>query len=200
MRSFWKGLSIFLVGGVLGTGFGLAVGIFIFPYLFPPPPAAESLTEADRSRLVAAGTFIHANPSDPIHWGQGKVSLYERTVFLERDFKVGPGPKYHVVTRVDGKLSREPVGNNRQVAERALRKVQVEIDSLKKLMESDDVEAIKKGLESLTQASHKLAEMMYAQATKDKAAEGAGGPGQTGASGAKKDDDDVVDADFEEVK
>ncbi|MHB1013829.1 MAG: molecular chaperone DnaK [Desulfurivibrionaceae bacterium] len=79
-------------------------------------------------------------------------------------------------------------------------KVQVEIDSLKKLMESDDVEAIKKGLESLTQASHKLAEMMYAQATKDKAAEGAGGPGQTGASGAKKDDDDVVDADFEEVK
>ena len=79
-------------------------------------------------------------------------------------------------------------------------KVQVEIDSLKKLMESDDVEAIKKGLESLTQASHKLAEMMYAQATKDKAAEGAGGAGQTGASGAKKDDDDVVDADFEEVK
>ncbi|OGR00949.1 MAG: molecular chaperone DnaK [Deltaproteobacteria bacterium RIFOXYD12_FULL_55_16] len=74
-------------------------------------------------------------------------------------------------------------------------KVQVEIDSLKKLMETDDVEAIKKGLESLTQASHKLAEMMYAQATKDKAAEEAG---QTG--GAKKDDDNVVDADFEEVK
>jgi molecular chaperone DnaK len=78
-------------------------------------------------------------------------------------------------------------------------KVQVEIDSLKKLMESDDVEAIKKGLESLTQASHKLAEMMYAQATKDKAAEGGEGPGEQ-AGGAKKDDDDVVDADFEEVK
>ncbi|MCX5863638.1 MAG: molecular chaperone DnaK [Deltaproteobacteria bacterium] len=78
-------------------------------------------------------------------------------------------------------------------------KVQTEIDSLKKLMESEDVEAIKKGLESLTQASHKLAEMMYAQATKDKAAEGAeGAAGQAG--GAKKDDDDVVDADFEEVK
>ncbi len=78
-------------------------------------------------------------------------------------------------------------------------KVQTEIDSLKKLMESEDVEAIKKGLESLTQASHKLAEMMYAQATKDKAGEGAeGAAGQAG--GAKKDDDDVVDADFEEVK
>lgn len=77
-------------------------------------------------------------------------------------------------------------------------KVQVEVDSLKKLLESDDVEAIKKGLESLTQASHKLAEMMYAQATKDKATEGGEGGGQSGET--KKDDDDVVDADFEEVK
>ncbi len=65
MRPFWKSLSIFVLGGVLGTGFGIAVGIFIFPFLFPPPPAAERLTEADRSRLVATGTFIHANPVRP---------------------------------------------------------------------------------------------------------------------------------------
>lgn len=96
MKSFWRGILVFLLGGLLGTGFGVAVGLFIFPYLFPPPPAAESLTEADRSHLVASGTFIHANPSDPVHWGRGKVSVYERTVFLESDFKVGPGPKYHV--------------------------------------------------------------------------------------------------------
>jgi hypothetical protein len=96
MKSFWKSVSIFLLGGVLGTAFGIAVGFFVFPYVFPPPPAAESLTEADRSPLVASGTFIHANPADPVHWGRGKVSVYERTVFLEGDFKVGPGPKYHV--------------------------------------------------------------------------------------------------------
>ncbi|HEU4948529.1 MAG TPA: DM13 domain-containing protein, partial [Kribbella sp.] len=52
--------------------------------------------EADRTRLVATGTFIHANPSDPIHYGQGRVSVYERTVFLEPDFEVGPGPAFHV--------------------------------------------------------------------------------------------------------
>jgi hypothetical protein len=46
--------------------------------------------------VVASGTFIHANPSDPIHWGKGKVSVYERTVFLEPDFEVGPGPAFHV--------------------------------------------------------------------------------------------------------
>jgi hypothetical protein len=96
MRNLWRGIAVFLLGGVLGTGLGVAIGFFAFPYVFPPPPAAESLTEADRSRLVASGTFIHANPSDPIHWGRGKVSVYERTVFLESDFEVGPGPAFHV--------------------------------------------------------------------------------------------------------
>jgi hypothetical protein len=96
MRRFWRGVLIFLIGGVLGTGLGFALGILIFPYLFPPPPATEQLTEADRSPLAASGAFIHANPSDPVHWGRGKVSVYEKTLFLEPDFEVGPGPKYHV--------------------------------------------------------------------------------------------------------
>lgn len=96
MRGFWRGLAIFCLGGILGTGFGVALGFFFFPFVFPPPPAVEQLTEADRSALVATGAFIHANPSDPIHYGKGKVSVYQRTVFLEADFEVGPGPAYHV--------------------------------------------------------------------------------------------------------
>lgn len=96
MRSFWRGLVIFLLGGVLGTAFGVALGFFFFPYVFPPPAAMDQLSETDKAKLVATGTFIHANPSDPIHWGRGKVSLYERAVFLEPDFEVGPGPAFHV--------------------------------------------------------------------------------------------------------
>jgi hypothetical protein len=76
--------------------FGVALGFFLFPFVFPPPPASETISEADRATLVATGTFIHAMPSDPIHWGRGKVSVYERAVFLEPDFEVGPGPAYHV--------------------------------------------------------------------------------------------------------
>ncbi|MDY0390666.1 molecular chaperone DnaK [Desulfobulbus oligotrophicus] len=82
--------------------------------------------------------------------------------------------------------------------------VEKEIENLKKVMETEDAGAIKSATDSLTQASHKLAELMYAQA-KEQQGEGAGGAsaGSTdqGASGGKrKDDDDVVDADFEEVK
>jgi ABC-type antimicrobial peptide transport system permease subunit len=96
MRGFFRSVMIFFIGGILGTVFGIALGFFFFPYVFPPPQATEQLTEADRSALVATGTFIHANPSDPVHWGRGKVSVYERTVFLEQDFEVGPGPAFHV--------------------------------------------------------------------------------------------------------
>jgi electron transfer DM13 len=95
MRRFMRAIAIFLFGAAVGTGFGVALGFFLFPYVFPPPTAAEQLTLAD-TKPVATGTFIHANPSDPVHWGKGKVSVYERAVFLESDFEVGPGPAFHV--------------------------------------------------------------------------------------------------------
>lgn len=86
----------FLLGAVLGGAFGVALGFFLFPYVFPPPEAMDQLTTSERTNLVAEGTFIHANLSDPVHYGKGKVSVYENTVFLHDDFEVGPGPKYHV--------------------------------------------------------------------------------------------------------
>jgi molecular chaperone DnaK len=88
--------------------------------------------------------------------------------------------------------------------------VEKEIANVKKVKDSDDVATIKSAVEALTQASHKLAELMYQQAAKENpdsaggAGGGAGGDGGAGAGGAgaksKKNDDDVVDADFEEVK
>ena len=62
MNKLWRGVAIFVLGGVLGTGFGVALGFFIFPYVFPPPAATEQLADADRSKLVASGSFIHAKP------------------------------------------------------------------------------------------------------------------------------------------
>ncbi len=72
------------------------------------------------------------------------------------------------------------------------------IENLKKAMEADDTEEIKKLTDELTQASHKLAEAMYAQASQQQA-QTEGATGAESAAGAEKDED-VVDADFEEVK
>ncbi len=86
--------------------------------------------------------------------------------------------------------------------------VEREIENLKKALEGDDLGTIKSATEALTQASHKLAELMYAQASQGQQGGAAGAAGAAGAdsqagstnTGGKNDDDDVVDADFEEVK
>jgi molecular chaperone DnaK len=94
-------------------------------------------------------------------------------------------------------------GDKIDAAEKA--KIEDAVAKTKKAIEGDDIEAIKKAQEELTTASHKLAEAMYAKtAGEQQAAQGAGagaGAGaQAGAQGGGKKDDDVVDADFEEVK
>jgi len=72
------------------------------------------------------------------------------------------------------------------------------IDNLKKAAEGEDIEEIKRLTEELTQASHKLAETMYANASQDQGQD-AGGAGPESAAGPSQDED-VVDADFEEVQ
>jgi molecular chaperone DnaK len=73
------------------------------------------------------------------------------------------------------------------------------IENLKKAMEGDNTEEIKRLTEELTQASHKLAETMYAKASQEQA-QAAGGTGGSESDTGSSDDDEVVDADFEEVK
>ncbi len=82
-------------------------------------------------------------------------------------------------------------------------RIEEAITKAKKALEGDDIDAIKKSQDELMNVSHKLAEAMYA-----KTAGGQGGPGadagtqqQSGdQQAAGKKNDDVVDADFEDVK
>jgi molecular chaperone DnaK len=74
--------------------------------------------------------------------------------------------------------------------------IQQSIERLRKAMEGDDVQEIKRLADELTQASHKLAETMYSKASQQ--GQQAGGEPPPGGGAGK--DEDVVDADFEEVK
>jgi molecular chaperone DnaK len=78
------------------------------------------------------------------------------------------------------------------------------IARVRKVIEGDDIDAIKSAQEELTNASHKLAEAMYAKASASQAGAGTGAGAHGGPAGeqpgAGKKDEDVVDADFEDVK
>ena len=93
--------------------------------------------------------------------------------------------------------SIKDLGN--KVDEETKKRVEDAIAALRKAMETDDDQEIKRLSEELTQQSHKLAEAMYQQASQ-KGDQQPGGGDEAGAGGAKAPEEDVVDADFEEVK
>ena len=76
---------------------------------------------------------------------------------------------------------------------------------LKKIKDAGSKEEISAKLEALNTASHKLAEAMYAKTAQQQGAGAGPQPGADAGTGAGaqaggKKDDDVVDADFEDVK
>jgi molecular chaperone DnaK len=79
--------------------------------------------------------------------------------------------------------------------------IEAAMSDLKRALGGDDKDVIETKANALAQASAALAQQAYAQA----GAGGEGGPsggeaGGAGAAGGARRDDDVVDAEFEEVK
>jgi molecular chaperone DnaK len=80
-----------------------------------------------------------------------------------------------------------------KVDEETKKGIETALEDLKQAMEGDDPEAIKSKTEALATASQKLGEVMYQQAQSEAEA-----GGEAGAEGESQQDD-VVDAEFEEV-
>lgn len=76
--------------------------------------------------------------------------------------------------------------------------IETKMETLKKEKDGENLDAMKAAMEDLSKASHKLAEQLYAQKAQDGAATGEAASGATGGNSGK--DEDVVDADFTEVK
>lgn len=86
------------------------------------------------------------------------------------------------------KLLRE---NKDRIPVAELNMVEKEIANAKEALSRGDITTIRRALDQLTAASHKLAEAMYRQAGSGTSAKGGDGEG-------KKGDSDVIDAEFEE--
>jgi len=95
-----------------------------------------------------------------------------------------------------------------KVSEGERNDIQAKIGAVRAAMEGEDVAAINDASQALTQVSHKLAEEVYRQTADKGEGGGPGGPGGAAGGGeaggkgpevAAEGEEDVVDADFEEV-
>ncbi len=89
-----------------------------------------------------------------------------------------------------------------ELDESVKQEIEAALEKAKKAMEGQDAQALRSAADELGRSSHKLAEAMYAKASQQQQqpppSEGGGPEEQGGKPGGKKED--VVDADFEEVK
>ncbi|MBU4175053.1 MAG: molecular chaperone DnaK [Actinobacteria bacterium] len=77
-------------------------------------------------------------------------------------------------------------------------KIESALDEVKEALKGGDVQKIKATMENLVQASHKLAEAVYAQASAGAGGAPGGAPGgEASEAGAGPDEEEVIDADFE---
>jgi len=72
---------------------GVAVGIYALPILVAPPGPTQAEVSAQTALASFKGEFRRTlKDSDPLHWGEGQVSVSARSIGLVG--KLAPGPDY----------------------------------------------------------------------------------------------------------
>ena len=92
------------------------------------------------------------------------------------------------------------VASFRRLPEGTRSEVKNVINDLKRAMESDNASEIKRVTETLTHAAHRLAETVYQQPNPGTGQQANAGPGGEYGTSPPGNDEEVVDAEYEEVR
>jgi molecular chaperone DnaK len=184
------------------------------------PPAPRGVPQVEVTFDIDANGIVHVNAKD---LGTGKEQSIKITASsgLNKD-EIERMVKEAESHAEEDRKRRETVDAKNQLdslvyqTEKSLKDYKGDLDEAtkssiesaleqaKKAIEQGDVDAIRSATEALSQSSHKLAEAMYKRTVKEGPAGGADGGaasgGESAQGGGRNKGDDVVDADFEEVK
>lgn len=84
---------ILILSHLLALGAGFALGIYTLPILTAPDaPTSAEVSRAARDAAYTAEFRRDLEGSDPLHWGEGTVSIGSRSIVFEG--KLSPGPDY----------------------------------------------------------------------------------------------------------
>lgn len=178
------------------------------------PPAPRGIPQIEVTFDIDANGIVHVSARDKATGKEQSIHITAASGLSEdeikrmvRDAELHADEDRKKRELVDAKNSAESLINQ---SEKTLKehgdkvdaatksKIEDALAELKRAKDGEDAEAIKQKIEALTQVSHKLAEAMYQQAAQD-TGDHTGGGHADGKAGAAHKDDDVVDADFEEV-
>jgi molecular chaperone DnaK len=185
------------------------------------PPAPRGIPQVEVTFDIDANGIVHVNAKD---LGTGK----EQSIRITASSGLGEAEIKQMVR--DAEVHADEDKKRREAAEarnqldslvyqteknladqgsaidaEARSNIETALKDAKSALDGSDAAAMKSAFERLTQAQHKLAEAMYAKAARSGAGDaprddGGPPPGGDGAAGGSGGRDDVVDADFEEVK
>jgi molecular chaperone DnaK len=187
--------------------------------LFGIPPAPRGIPQIEVSFDIDANGIVHVSAKDLGTGREQSIRITASSGLSEEEIKnlVKEAELHHEEDKKKKELveARNQADSLIYTTEKTLADlgdkvdqatkadVEAHIQKLKEVMEGTDTQAIKTRSEELMKASHKVAETMYAQAGAAGAGTGAGAGAEAGAHAgdqAKKPEEDVVEAEFEEVK
>ena len=179
------------------------------------PPAARGMPQVDVTFDIDANGIVHVSAKDLGTGKEQSIKITASSGLSEEEIKnMVKDAEVHAEEDKNRKAAAEARNQLDSLVystEKSLKEygddledevksgIEEALEKAKKALEGDDTAAMQAAAEELNEASHKLAEAMYAKASQQ---QGPQDPTQQPPPGASdgKPDDNVVDADFEEVK
>jgi molecular chaperone DnaK len=182
------------------------------------PPAPRGMPQIEVMFDIDANGILHVGAKDKATGKENKIKIQASSGLSEEEIKrmVADAEAHaeedkkarevidarnqcdHMVHTVKKSLSAEGA----KVSDDEKAKIEAALKEAEEAMKSEDKARIEAATQALAQAGQKLAEQAYAQ-EQAKQAQAGGGQSSSGASseaGKQKDDGNVVDAEYEEVK
>ena len=173
------------------------------------PPAPRGIPQVEVAFDIDANGIVHVTATDKATGNEQKITIEASGGLSEEEMKrmVDDAGEH---AEEDRRRRDEAETRNRAdevvyTTEKSLRelgdkvdadekaKIESALEEVKEALKGSDVQKIKSSMDNLVQASHKLAEAVYAQASAGGGAPGGEAPG----GGAGPDEEEVIDADYE---
>jgi molecular chaperone DnaK len=183
------------------------------------PPAPRGLPQIEVTFDIDANGILHVNAKDKGTGKENKITIKANSGLSEaeiekmvQDAEANAAEDHKKLELVQARNHADAMAHSvkkslaehgKELSDDEKAKIEAAVKEVEEALKSDDKETITAKTDAMMAASHKLSEKMYADVQKAAAAQGAADAARPQAepqAGKPADDDNVVDADFKEVR